>query len=371
MRISLLIRLACAAAILALLAGACAPGPSLDIPTTPPTAVAAGPGQRLAGVLLSPQDLASPLMAVGLRDAAAHAGLALALDGAGGDTAREARLIDQLISQRAELLIVTPASAGGSIAALKKARAAGVAVICFKTCVDDPHAALAVIAAGERELGEASGDAALKLIVGQLGGRAQAGLLTCGHAAGCADLRAGFVNRIRLVPGVEIAAEQIAGPDGSSGGATTTAEALLAAHPEIDVLWGATPALTAAGVAAVQALGLAGRVHVFGAGIDEPTARLLSEGDVLQGVAAYPPYQAGSEALETVLAIVDGRLPAGPVALTPVTLTAENAALAQAYLDRAGALVLVTPTPAATLVPGDPGCNCFSSPAHPALPTPE
>ena len=67
MRISLIMRLACIAAILALLACACSPGPSPDETGAPPTAAPAGPGQRLAGVLLSPQDLASPLMQAGFR----------------------------------------------------------------------------------------------------------------------------------------------------------------------------------------------------------------------------------------------------------------------------------------------------------------
>jgi len=327
-----------------------------------------GEVQPVVGVLLSREDLASSLLQAGFREAATRAAVRLVLDSADGQVEQETGLVTRLISSRPSALIVTPVSPTASYDALARARDAGIPVVCFRTCVEPADIASAYVTADDRELGSASGDAALELIVGRLGGEAQIGILTCGQDERCQRRRAGFLSRVRMLQ-AEVVAEAEAG---STESARAAIEAMLSAHPEINLIWAADRQRTVAAVGAVRTRSLAGRVFVLGTGIDDEILAALQAGDdILQGVADYSLYQIGFVLLDAALAAAAEQEAFGPVAIAPVYLSREDPSLIQAFQQSGGRLV---PTPAtrtlSTPTETFPACSTCNPKAHPVIPTP-
>ena len=93
------------------------------------------------------------------------------------------------------------------MAALKKAKEAGITIFCFNTCVNDKTIPSAFLVTKNDDLGDKSGAAAVKFITEKLGGKAKVGILNCDQFEGCPPRKEG-------VPG---AAEGAAGGRGGGG----------------------------------------------------------------------------------------------------------------------------------------------------------
>ncbi len=343
---------------------------TLALALTACTSRSRGPA-RLIGVVVSPSEMASPLFRAGLQERAAKAGVSLQLASAKGEVDQEAHIIDSLIARGAEAIIVTPVSAG-SLPSLRKAQAAGIAVICFKVPVGDPQICTVFVSADERELGSTDGDAALKPIIGQNGGQAALGLVTCSDDPACGQRRSGFLARVKLLPGVRVLDERPADTEATARAAT---EAMLQEHPEISFVWAATQRGTVGAAAAIESLGLAGKVQLLGTGVDSEIVGLLQSRDgILQGAADYLPYQEGAALMEIALAARPGEGTGITLSIPPLYLSRDDEAQVQAYLAQSGKLpapALVVPVPAGSATPSGNDCHCLDSPAHPVIPTPE
>jgi simple sugar transport system substrate-binding protein len=357
-----LARLRSGIVILLLLMGACQP---------------TGDRRPVVGILLTRDDLPAPLVRAGFEDAAARAGVRVILESAEGRLDREAQQVDRLIAARVRGLVLTPVSATGSLSTLKKAAEAGIPVVCLHTCLaEDMQSGIvsALVRANARDLGSATGDAALKLILGGVASdtpgstAARVGILACGPDAGCTERRAGFLGRLRMLPHVEVVAETPVMP---TDDAVAAARTMLLAHPETRLLWAADRTAAAGAVEAVKALGLAGQVAVLGIGLDERIALLLQDdAAVLQGVAEHFPYQLSFAALEAARSAPAA--PAIPLALdvAPAFFARHDAAHAQEFV-RAQGRVQPTPMILATPDPSAPStCNTCNPDAHPVIPTP-
>jgi simple sugar transport system substrate-binding protein/ribose transport system substrate-binding protein len=90
--------------------------------------------------------------------------------------------------------------------------------------------------------------------------------------------------------------------------AQPVAEAMLQAHPAINVLWAANEGGTVAHANAVKTLGLAGKVFVFGTDMNNQMGQMLqAPDDILQGVTGQAPYQMGYDSLAAALDVLAGK----------------------------------------------------------------
>ena len=90
--------------------------------------------------------------------------------------------------------------------------------------------------------------------------------------------------------------------------AQPVSEAMLQAHPDINVLWAANEGGTVAHANAVKTLGLGGKVFVFGTDMNNQMGQMLqAPDDILQGVTGQAPYQMGYDSLATALDVLGGK----------------------------------------------------------------
>lgn len=301
---------------LALLIGACTPmpaapaaeapaaeAPAADAPAADAPAAADGEKLVIAGVVFQ-SDTFMQLVQAGMQAAADEAGAELILGNTENDLAKESSMIDDYITRGVDAIVITPISSDGSVAALKKAKEAGITVICFNTCVSEEGIASAYLVTKNEDLGSTTGTAAVQFINEKLGGNATIGILNCDQFEGCPPRKEGFLAEVSQLPGVEVVADQAGWV---ADDALPVSEAMLEANPTINLLWAANEGGTVAHALAVQSAGLAGKVFVFGTDMNNQMAQMLqADDDILQGVTGQAPYQMGYDSVNTLFQVMDG-----------------------------------------------------------------
>src|SRR5581483_3072325 len=240
-----------------------------------------------------------------MQDAANKAGAELVLGNSENNLAKESSLIDDYITRKVNAIVITPISADGSVAALKKAKDAGITIICFNTCVSQPGIASGYFVTKNEDLGMKTGQAAVKFIQDKLGGNAKIGILNCDQFEGCPPRKAGFLAQIKSLPNAQVVADQAGW---LADKAQPVAEAMLQAHPEINLLWSANEGGTVAETLAVKSSGLQGKVFVFGTDMNNQMGQFLQSSDnILQGVTGQAPYQMGVDSFNAAIDVLNGK----------------------------------------------------------------
>jgi len=258
----------------------------------------------VAGVVFQSDTFMQTVQA-GMQAAADAVGAELILGNTENDLAKESSMIDDYITRGVDAIVITPISADGSVAALKKAKEAGVTIVCFNTCVSEEGIASAFLVTKNEDLGDKTGAAAVKFIEEELGGEAKIGILNCDQFEGCPPRKEGFLAQVSQLPGVEIAADQAGW---IADDAVPVSEAMLQANPDINLLWAANEGGTVGHALAVQSSGLAGEVFVFGTDMNNQMAQMLQSDDgILQGVTGQAPYQMGYDAFKVAMDVLDGQ----------------------------------------------------------------
>jgi ABC-type sugar transport system substrate-binding protein len=306
--------------ILSLLVSACAmpavqPAPATSAPapaaaataapeaTQAPEAPAATGKPTIAGVVFQSDTFMQTVQA-GMQAAAEELGAEVILGNTDNKLDKEASMIDDYISRKVDAIVITPISADGSVAALKRAKDAGIQVICFNTCVNDASIPSAFLVTKNEDLGMKSGEAAVKFITEKLGGQAKVGILNCDQFEGCPPRKEGFLAQLKAVTGAEVVADQAGW---LADKAQPVSEAMLQANPDINVLWAANEGGTVAHANAVKTLGLGDKVYVFGTDMNNQMGQMLQAPDnILQGVTGQAPYQMGYDAFMTMVRVMNG-----------------------------------------------------------------
>lgn len=298
--------------VAALLIAACvapapapAPAPAEQAPAeeAPTEEAPAAEGLTIAGVVFQSDTFMQTVQA-GMEAAAGEAGVELILGNSENDLAKEAAMIDDYITRGVDAIVITPISADGSVAALKAAKDAGITIVCFNTCVNEEGLASAFLVTKNEDLGSTTGAGAVEFINSQLGGEAKIGLLNCDQFEGCPPRKAGFLELVEALPGVEVVADQAGW---IADDALPVSEAMLEANPDINLLWAANEGGTVAHALAVQSSGLAGKVFVFGTDMNNQMAQMLQADDnILQAVTGQAPFQMGYDAFVTTLKVLAG-----------------------------------------------------------------
>jgi ABC-type sugar transport system substrate-binding protein len=295
------------------LLSACGPAAETPAPAEPteveaePTEEAPEPAEEkllIAGVVFQSDTFMQTVQA-GIQAAADEGGAEVILGNTENDLTKESSMIDDYITRGVDAIVITPISADGSVAALKKAKEAGITIICFNTCVSEEGIASAYLVTKNEDLGMKTGEAAVKFIQEELGGEAKIGILNCDQFEGCPPRKEGFLAQMDQLPGVEVVADQAGWIADDS---VPVAEAMLQANPDINLLWSANEGGTVGHALAVQSSGLAGEVFVFGTDMNNQMAQMLqSDDNILQGVTGQAPYQMGYDALNVALDALAGK----------------------------------------------------------------
>jgi ABC-type sugar transport system substrate-binding protein len=183
-----------------------------------------------------------------------------------------------------------------------------------------------------KSLGTSTGQYLAKYITDKLSGKATVGILQCDRlGVGCSDRVAGLKESLSTLPGVQYAADQ----EGFMADASTpVAQAILSAHPDINILWAENEGGTVGEVTAVRSANRAGKVFVFGTDITPQIAQFLLDPDgILVASTGQSPEAMGQQAIQGALTVIHGQTISPLVSYTPVTLyTRDNPADVQAYI---------------------------------------
>ncbi len=337
--------------VLALVLTACpsaAPAPAQPAPeatTAPaPAEPAAGAKPLVAGVVFQSDTFMQTVQA-GMQAAADEAGVEMIMGNTDNKLDKEASMIDDYITRGVKAIVITPISADGSVAALKKAKDAGITIVCFNTCVNDPSIPSAFLVTKNEDLGTKSGEAAVKFINDKLGGKATIGVLNCDQFEGCPPRKEGFLAQVSALPGVKVVADQAGW---LADKAQPVSEAMLQANPDINLLWAANEGGTVAHANAVKTLGLGGKVFVFGTDMNNQMGQMLQAGDdILQGVTGQAPYQMGFDAFKTTMDVLGGKSPEAVTNTPTIFFGRGNDALIKQFMDTQGNAIFETAAGAA------------------------
>ena len=311
-------------------------------PAEEPTAAPATPSDKplVAGVVFQSDTFMQTVQA-GMQAAADETGAEIIMGNTDNKLDKEASMIDDYITRGVKAIVITPISADGSVAALKKAKDAGITIVCFNTCVNDPSIPSAFLVTKNEDLGTKSGEAAAKFIADKLGGKAKIGILNCDQFEGCPPRKEGFLAQVSALPGVEVVADQAGW---LADKAQPVSEAMLQANPDITLLWAANEGGTVAHANAVKTLGLGGQVFVFGTDMNNQMGQMLqADDDILQGVTGQAPYQMGYDALATTMDVLGGGKPEAVTNTPTIFFGRGDDALIKQFMDTQGNAIFEVP----------------------------
>lgn len=212
------------------------------------------------------------------------------------DAQVEAADVASFVSKKVSILLYDPSDPNASIVNVQKADRAGIPVICFDTCVNNPQKLVKAFATSDNyQLGLAAGQPIAQYISQKLGGTARVGLLTCQSIAICVLRRDGLNKSLSSVH-LDIEASQEAYVADT---ATSAAESMLIAHPDLQVIICENEGALIGAAAAVKSRGLAGKVVVFGIDMDPQIAQLLLAPDnIVQATVGQDAFDIGETAVK-------------------------------------------------------------------------
>jgi ribose transport system permease protein len=254
---------------------------------------AAAPAERLT-VAFVPKALNSPFWAemhhAAEREAAAlgvHL-VSLAADRE-TDVERQHQIIENLIQQRVNAILLSPAGSKELVPAIRKANDAGIPVLILDTRIDEPAAesmgadVLTFIGSDNFEGGAVAG----RHLAAALGGKGRVAIIEgiSGHET--ADRRRlGFLSGLEASPGIRVVASQTA--EWERDRAYTVAENLLQAHPDLDAGFAANDEMALGALEAVAAARRLERVQVVGFDAIPDALANIEAGRLLGSVAQFP-----------------------------------------------------------------------------------
>lgn len=217
------------------------------------------------------------------------------------DATKEAQYVQTFITRKVDAILLSAVSPTGSLAALRLAKAAGIPIVCYTTCInppDDQELVQAFLKSDNSGLGTTTGKQVADYVKTKLGGMAKVMMLTCESYDVCKERRKG-INEQLAGTNVTILAEQ----EGFViDKARPVADSMLAAHPDVDIFIAENEDGVIAAAQAIKARGLADEVAVFGIDINTQVAQLIASPDgIVHWTTGQDPYCLGSRGLEVAV----------------------------------------------------------------------
>ncbi|MEL7408657.1 MAG: pentapeptide repeat-containing protein, partial [Cyanobacteria bacterium J06558_2] len=230
----------------------------------------------------------------------------------------EAATIDRMIELGMDAIILRPSDPVGSLSALKKASEAGLVIITVDSCLEREVAedlAAACFDTDSRKMGYDSGIyldqwARKSLKEGQtsISQPIQIALVDgADHERNYPYLQ-GVMAAMERSP---LSWETVASVGVEDLHDTNQVMEILAAYPEIQILWGGSNVATKVSLEAIATLNLGDQVAVFGI-LDlsqEQSTRLLDPTNPLQSIIDQSGVQTGKQAAERAIAVLRGQVP--------------------------------------------------------------
>lgn len=251
----------------------------------------ASDGRRVAVVVSTLNNPWFVVLAETARDRAKELGYEATIFDSQNDPAKESQHFDNLISSGYRAVLFNCTDAKGSIANVRRAKAAGIPVFCIDREITANDAATSQILSDNYSGCVALGQFFVKE-VGKTGKYAE--LLGLVADTNTWNRSKGFHSVVDRTPGLKMVAQQSAEFDRSK--ALEVLESILQANPDIDAVFCGNDAMAMGAYQALLAAGKAGKVKVFGFDGADDVVKAVAEGKIAATVMQFPKVMARSAA---------------------------------------------------------------------------
>jgi ribose transport system permease protein len=226
------------------------------------------------------------------------------------DVERQHQIIENLIQQRVDAILLSPAGSREMVPAIRKANEAGIPVLVLDTRIDAATAAstgastVTFIGSDNFEGGAVAG----RYLAKALRGTGTVAIIEgiAGHET--ADRRRlGFLRGVEADRGIRVVASQTA--DWERARAYAVAENLLQAHPDLDAIFACNDEMALGALEAVDAAGRLARVRVVGFDAIPDALANIAKGRLLGSVAQFPGEMGRLGVRHAVALLRDGTRP--------------------------------------------------------------
>jgi ribose transport system substrate-binding protein len=225
------------------------------------------------------------------RDRARELGYEATVYDSQNDPAKESAHFDNIIASHYDAILFNCTDADGSVANVRRAKAAGVPVFCMDREVNASDAAVSQILSDNysgcvalgrhfvKRVGEQGKYAELLGIVGDNNTRARS---------------QGFHSVVDRYPGLKMVAQQSGEFDRAKG--MEVLESILQAHPDINAVFCGNDAMAMGAYQALQSAGKSDKVLVFGFDGADDVVKAIAEGKIEATMMQYPKVMARTAA---------------------------------------------------------------------------
>lgn len=248
-------------------------------------------GRRVAVVVSTLNNPWFVVLAETARDRAKELGYEATIFDSQNDPAKESQHFDNLISSGYRAVLFNCTDAKGSIANVRRAKAAGIPVFCMDREIEANDAATSQILSDNYSGCVALGQYFVEQ-VGETGKYIE--LLGIVADTNTWNRSKGFHSVVDRFPGLKMVAQQSAEFDRSK--ALEVLEALLQRNPDIDAVFCGNDAMAMGAYQALLAAGKAGKVKVFGFDGADDVVKAVAEGKIAATVMQFPKTMARTAA---------------------------------------------------------------------------
>jgi len=253
----------------------------------------------------------------GMEMEAEEQGVRLVVSDANSDVTTQTNQIDDYAIQRVDAMIVYGVDPVAIVPAVEEAVNAGIPVVTCDMPLETDMAAT-FIGSDNWMLGEEAGKYAVEYIENELGGEAKIGVVTWLASVAQQERFEGFEAQVKELPGVEIVA--VGDGDGREE-AMSSAEDILQANPDLDLMYGSNEGTVVGSMAAIES---AGRdVPIVGVDISQDVIRGIEQGQIIATIAQQP-VLLGQYAVQAAIDAIDGKELDDTIVVPVETVTSEN-----------------------------------------------
>jgi ribose transport system substrate-binding protein len=271
----------------------------------------------------------------GMKDAAAQHKVGLQVALSRRQLPTESQVVEDLITRKVDVIVISPLDKDGSAAALSRAKSQGIPIVEYNTFLADKSIAIHNIGVDNSELAAAVGREMRRAIDKDLGGSATVGLITLPPINPGMTVRKGGVLSSLEGAKYTIVAEAAAATPEEGANAL---ENILQKNPATQLIW-ASSAGSIAG-AATAAKRANAKAKLFGIDMSQELAEmLLDPASTLEAVSDQQPYWMGFLAVETAVKAKQGQSMPREILLPVKIYSKQDPASTQAYLDLIKSLV--------------------------------
>ena len=225
------------------------------------------------------------------RDRARELGYDVTIFDSQNDPAKESAHFDNVVASGYRAVLFNCTDAKGSVANVRRAKAAGVPVFCMDREIEANDAAVSQILSDNYSGCVALGQYFVEQ-VGETGKYVE--LLGIVADTNAWNRSKGFHSVVDRYPGLKMVAQQSAEFDRSK--ALEVLEAILQAHPDIDAVFCGNDAMAMGAYQALLAAGKVAKVKVFGFDGADDVVKAVAEGKITATVMQFPKTMARTAA---------------------------------------------------------------------------